>query len=215
MTHLERELGRASVSGALSDLTSSRHRLCSAEDSGREERPLSLPLQWSDHLHHTEEEVWLVKTQLHESVRAQNNTRALLLTAASASIIIMFTVRMFSSNMFSFVCRLSDIQPRARSTPPASTSSSGSFRWRTWRWWKVRPDAWSIAAVSCSSWFFPRTWDLRFLFNLFARLHSGSEQGEHPEDDQSAGWGSQHSGPDQQTVRDPQLPTPGCFSSTS
>lgn len=41
-----------------------------AEDGGREERSLSVPLQRSDHLHHPQEEVWLIKTQLHEPVRA-------------------------------------------------------------------------------------------------------------------------------------------------
>lgn len=211
MTHLGRALGCVSVLGAFSELTSSCHRLCSAEDSGREERPFTVPLQWSDHLHHPEEEVWLVKTQFYESVRGQNIRCSLLLT----KIIIMFTGNMFSSNMFSFVCWISDIQQRARSTPPANTSSSGSFCWRMWRWWKVRPDACTITAVSFSSLLFLRTWDLHFLFNLFIRLHSGSEQGEHPEDDQSIRWGSQHSRPDQQTVWDPQLLSPGSFSFTS
>lgn len=41
------------------------------------------------------------------------------------------------------------------------------------------------------------------------RFHSGNKQGEHPEDDQPTRGGSQHNGSDQQTVRDPQLPTPG------
>lgn len=42
-----------------------------------------------------------------------------------------------------------------------------------------------------------------------ARLHPDNKQGEHPEDDWSIRRGSQHSGSDQQTVWDPQLPTPG------
>ena len=44
----------------------------SVEDSGREEGPLALPLQRSDHLHHSQEEVWLIKTQLHEPVRKKH-----------------------------------------------------------------------------------------------------------------------------------------------
>lgn len=43
----------------------------------------------------------------------------------------------------------------------------------------------------------------------FPRFHSGNKQGEHPEDNQPTRGGSQHAGADQQTVRDPQLPTPG------
>lgn len=55
-----------------------------------------------------------------------------------------------------------------------------------------------------------------FFWNLFpSRLYPGDEQGEHPEDDRPIRRGSQHAGPDQQTVRDPQLPSPGCFSFTS
>lgn len=52
-------------------------------------------------------------------------------------------------------------------------------------------------------------WCRSFIENLCVRLHSGNKQGEHPEDDQSIGRGSQHSGSGQQTVWDPQLPTPG------
>lgn len=40
----------------------------SAEERGREEGPLALPLQRSHHLHHAQEEVWLLTTQLHEPV---------------------------------------------------------------------------------------------------------------------------------------------------
>lgn len=47
------------------------------------------------------------------------------------------------------------------------------------------------------------------MLDLHIRLHSGNKQGEHPEDDQPTGRGPQHSGSDQQTVRDPQLPTSG------
>lgn len=45
-----------------------------AEDSWREEGPLPLSLQWSDHLHHAEEEVWITETQLHEPVWVQTRT---------------------------------------------------------------------------------------------------------------------------------------------
>lgn len=50
--------------------------LISVENSGWEEGPFSLPLQWSDHLYHSQEEVWLIKTQLHEPVRNITQTQA-------------------------------------------------------------------------------------------------------------------------------------------
>lgn len=154
-------------------ITSSCHHLHSAEDSRREERSFSVPLQWSDHLHHSQEEVWLIKTQFHEPVREwREATLPLLqsgLPATSEPQDYSNIYHCFCSNMFSFVCCLSDIQQQVQSTPPVNISSSGSFLWKMWRWWKVRPAGFKITAVKFLN-FFQRTSEPAPLIAEFSKL---------------------------------------------
>lgn len=138
-------------------ISSSCHHLHSTEDSGREERSFSVPLQWSNNLHHSQEEVWLIKTQFHEPVREWREATLPLLQSglpvASELQDCSNIYHCFCSNMFSFVCCLSDIQQQVQLTPPVNTSSSGSFLWRMWRWWKVRPSGFKITAGSFLNFF--------------------------------------------------------------